>query len=49
MAYIGSEPNYGTIASQRFTGDGSTTAFGLTQTAPNDANTAWCQVAGDLA
>ena len=35
MAYIGSEPNYGTIASQRFTGDGSTTAFGLTQTVPD--------------
>jgi hypothetical protein len=35
MAYIGSEPNYGTVASQRFTGDGSTTSFGLTQTVPD--------------
>jgi len=32
MAYIGVDPNVGDIAFQSFTGDGSTTAFTLTQT-----------------
>jgi hypothetical protein len=38
MSYLGDTPKFSTFPSQRFSGDGSTTAFTLQQSTPSPAS-----------